>query len=275
MNILADEKNYKLQHMLGSSFFEQLFSFIQEGNQAPTLREIKAKMAYPKMEKALDLLIEEQIILRENKRYYLNLTAINQSENESLIIDEVLRINEQLNGFTMEQQMQIIAKWYQSIDFETAILVPQDVPFLFIDSVETDLIKILSFASSRRSQSLPNYFKAQRQKIHWADYNAFNRLLGDLDPTYFLDQVFMIVEQISQEKRVRPSIFLTALEWFGIVAFDKQWAVTIPMVKKEISIKSPSTSESYERMTAVDQSIVLTKVVNQLKLFDKTIIIYK
>ena len=274
MKILVNETNKKLQVLVQNPVFQELLVFMETSAEAPTLRKIKEKIAHPKIEKILDDLIKEQIILRENKRYYLNLAVVSQSFNQEVdqvASDFVLG----LANYSNNQKLIMIESLYQAIDFERPIILTEDAPVVYVETVATDLLKVISFTNQTWAYNLPNYFKTQKLQVTKSAFSALDQLLGDVDPVYFLDQVLVIVEKIMHGERIRKSIFLTALEEFGYVVFDEKWLLTVPVIE-EADINTINLSiPGYEILSPLHKRQVLTKVITDLELFDKTIIIKK
>lgn len=274
MKILVNEANQKLQALLQNTVFQELLVFMETSAEAPTLRKIKEKIAHPKIEKILDDSIKEQVILRENKRYYLNLAVVNQSFNQE--VDQVASdFVLSLANYSNDRKMLIIESMYQAIDFETPIILTQDIPIVYVETVETDLLKVISFTNQPWAYSLPNYFKNQELQMTRLEFSALDQLLGDVDPIYFLDQVFVIVEKIIRGERIRKSIFLTALEKFGYVGFDEKWLLRVPVIQESDIEAANLWIPSYEMLSPLQKRQVLTKVVTDLGLTNKTIMIKK
>lgn len=274
MKILVNEANQKLAAKLQSPIFKELILLMETSLEALTLRQIKEKMMDPKIEKILDDLIKEQVVLRENKRYYLNLAVVSQTSNcevNRVASDFVLS----LANYSNDRKMLIIESMYQAIDFETPIILTQDIPIVYVETVETDLLKVISFTNQPWAYSLPNYFKNQELQMTRLEFSALDQLLGDVDPIYFLDQVFVIVEKIIRGERIRKSIFLTALEKFGYVGFDEKWLLRVPVIQESDIEAANLWIPSYEMLSPLQKRQVLTKVVTDLGLTNKTIMIKK
>ena len=274
MKILVNEANQKLQVLLQNPVFQELIIFIETSAEAPTLRKIKEEIVHPKIEKILDDLIKEQIILRENKRYYLNLAVVSQSFNQEVdqvASDFVLG----LANYSNNQKLIMMESLYQAIDFERPIILTEDAPVVYVETVATDLLKVISFTNQTWAYNLPNYFKTQKLQVTKSEFSALDQLLGDVDPVYFLDQVLVIVEKIMHGERIRKSIFLTALEEFGYVVFDEKWLLTVPVIEEADMNAINLSIPSYEILSPLHKMQVLTKVITDLELFDKTIIIKK
>jgi len=274
MKILVNEANQKLQALLQNTVFQELLVFMETSAEAPTLRKIKEKIAHPKIEKILEDSIKEQVILRENKRYYLNLAVVNQSFNQEVdqvASDFVLG----MANFPNVQKMIMIESLYQAIDFETPIILTEDIPVVYAETVESDLLKVISFTNDLWAYNLPNFFKYQKLQMTRPEFSNLDKLLGDVDPVYFLDQIFVIIEKIMRGERIRKSIFLTALEEFGYVVFDEKWILTVAVIEEADVDAINLLIPGYEMLSPLHKRQVLTKLVTDLELFNKTVMIKK
>lgn len=55
-------------------------------------------------------------------------------------------------------------------------------------------------------------------------------LIDDVDPHYYLDQVWTILDKIQQQRRrIRENIFLTSLQEFQLIDYQDRWVVTVPI----------------------------------------------
>lgn len=274
MKILTDETNEKLQTALQSPFFSQLDDLLTTSKEAPTLRQIKAKIDLPKIEKKLDYLIEEQIILRENKRYFFAVSTI-EVEDEAFISRAVMSLFEWLATFSREQQMQVIASLYQMIDRKTPIITKVELPLLFVEVNQTDLLAIVHFTTEEKTFSLANYFKTQRTQIGIERFEAVTQLLGDVDPKYYLDQAFVIVDTLRQGRKVRKSIFLESLEQFGLVKLEEAWQLNVPILSEGQKVAIESVPSIYLEATDYQKRQMLYGIVQKLDLINQTMIVLK
>ncbi|MEG0293933.1 DUF1803 domain-containing protein [Enterococcus sp.] len=274
MRVLVDERNPKLIKMLEGAFFQQLYLLLSTSSEAPTLRQIKASVDEPKVEKTLDYFIKEKIISRVNKRYFLTIPTI-KDDDEDLLASIAQELIENLENYSKEQQILHIEALYQRIGQHPPIEITEEYPMLILNSIETDLLKVLSFEKERWAFNLPNYFQAQRMQTKKTEFEAMTALIGDVNPSYYLDQVFVLVEKMTEGQKVRESIFLKSLEICGIVQRKENISLTVPVIGLKEEVNLNELPSAYKQLNPIQQKSLLLMVVESLNLVNQTVFVIK
>ncbi|GGI64548.1 DUF1803 domain-containing protein [Enterococcus alcedinis] len=274
MRVLVDERNPKLIKMLEGAFFQQLYLLLSTSSEAPTLRQIKASVDEPKVEKTLDYFIKEKIISRVNKRYFLTIPTI-KDDDEDLLASIAQELIENLGNYSKEQQILYIEALYQRIGQHPPIEIAEEYPMLILNSIETDLLKVLSFEKERWAFNLPNYFQAQRMPTIKTEFEAMTALIGDVNPSYYLDQVFVLVEKMTEGQKVRESIFLKSLEICGILQRKENISLTVPVIGLKEEVNLNELPSAYKQLNPIQQKSLLLMVVESLNLVNQTVFVIK
>lgn len=274
MRILVDERNPRLIKMLEGAFFQQLYLLLSTSSEAPTLRQIKAAVDEPKVEKTLDYFIKEKIISRVNKRYFLTLPTIKE-DDEDLLASIAQELIENLGNYSKEQQILHIEALYQRIGQQPPVKIAEEYPMLILHSIETDLLKVLSFEKERWAFNLPNYFQAQRIPIKKSEFEAITAVIGDVNPNYYLDQIFVLVEKLMKGQKVRESIFLKSLELLGIVQREATFSLTVPVIQLTSQTMLNDLPTTYQQLNPLQQKRLLLIVVESLNFVNQTVFVIK
>ena len=179
------------------------------------LREIKAQFSEVPVDKYLEEYIKAGLILRENKRYYLNLPFLESTE--SLELDQEVFVRDDSPIY-----QEILGKHFQTE------LRNQTNGAILVESTD--------FA--REKMTLSNYFyKVKHQSLLTKEQQRLYEILGDVNPEYALKYMttfllkFLKKDQLMQKRR---DIFVDSLVLLGYivqnedgkyelaVAFDKE-----------------------------------------------------
>ena len=178
-------------------FFRDLVDYLDQHDDV-ILREIKAQFPEVAVDKLLEKYIKAGLILRENKRYYLNLPFLESTE--SLELDQEVFV---IDNSPIYQE--ILEKHFQTElrnQTNAAILIE-----------ETDF--------ERNAQTLSNYFyKVAHQYPLTEGQEKLYVILGDVNPEYALKYMttfllkFLKKDQLMQKRR---DIFVDSLEVLGYI----------------------------------------------------------
>ena len=178
-------------------FFRDLVDYLDQHDDV-ILREIKAQFPEVAVDKLLEKYIKAGLILRENKRYYLNLPFLESTE--SLELDQEVFV---IDNSPIYQE--ILEKHFQTElrnQTNAAILIE-----------ETDF--------ERNVQTLSNYFyKVAHQYPLTEEQEKLYAILGDVNPEYALKYMttfllkFLKKDQLMQKRR---DIFVDSLEVLGYI----------------------------------------------------------
>ena len=178
-------------------FFRDLVDYLDQHDDV-ILREIKAQFSEVPVDKYLEEYIKVGLILRENKRYYLNLPFLESTE--SLELDQEIFVRDDSPIY-----QEILEKHFQTElrnQTNTAILKER-----------TDF--------AREKMTLSNYFyKVKHQYPLTEEQQALYGILGDVNPEYALKYMttfllkFLKKHQLMQKRR---DIFVDSLVLLGYI----------------------------------------------------------
>ena len=195
-------------------FFRNLVDYLDQHDDV-ILREIKAQFPEVAVDKYLEEYIKAGLILRENKRYYLNLPFLKSTESLALDQEIFVRDDSQIYQEILEK------------DFQTELRNQTNAAIL---EEHTDF--------ARGKMTLSNYFyKVKHQYPLTEEQQALYGILGDVNPEYALKYMttfllkFLKKDQLMQKRR---DIFVDSLVLLGyivqnedgkyelVVEFDKE-----------------------------------------------------
>lgn len=178
-------------------FFRDLIAYLDQHDDV-ILREIKAQFPEVAVDKYLEEYIKASLILRENKRYYLNLPFL--VSTESLELDQEVFVREESPIY-----QEILKKKFQTeLRNQTNAAILEEY---------TDF--------ARDKMTLSNYFyKVKHQYPLTEKQQELYEILGDVNPEYALKYMttfllkFLKKDQVQQKRR---DIFVDSLEILGYI----------------------------------------------------------
>lgn len=178
-------------------FFRDLIAYLDQHDDV-ILREIKAQYPEVAVDKYLEEYIKAGLILRENKRYYLNLPFLESTE--SLELDREVFVREESSVY---QELQEKLFQTELRNHTNAALLVEKTDF------------------ARQKMTLSNYFyKVKHQYPLTAQQQELYGILGDVNPEYALKYMttfllkFLKKDQVQQKHR---DIFVDSLEILGYI----------------------------------------------------------
>ena len=178
-------------------FFKDLINYLDQQDDV-ILRQIKAQFTDQPVDKLMEEYIKAGLILRENKRYTLNLPFLESADLVDL--DQEVFVREDSELF-----QELKAKVFQTELSNT--------------TNEAILIEETDFA--RNAQTLSNYFyKVKHQYPLTEDQEKLYAILGDVNPEYALKYMTSFLlkflkKEVVQQKR--KDIFVDSLEILGYI----------------------------------------------------------
>ena len=178
-------------------FFRDLVDYLDQHDDV-ILREIKAQFPEVAVDKLLEEYIKAGLILRENKRYYLNLPFLESTE--SLELDQEVFVRDDSPIY-----QEILKKYFQTeLRNQTNAAILKEY---------TDFV--------REKMTLSNYFyKVKHQYPLTEEQQALYGILGDVNPEYALKYMttfllkFLKKDQLMQKRR---DIFVDSLVLLGYI----------------------------------------------------------
>lgn len=277
MEIIYDTKSQWQQKQLTSTTFLKIYELFSI-KEDYILRELKENFTKEeKLETKLEQLIEQQIILREKRHYFLNLPNLSLNEDKRKIDEWVALFMAELQEKPISEQLMSLVLLADNACEFAPFRLPEKVNFAFFSQLENDLGSLYSFSLKRTAFNLPNYFLWQRQ--HSKDHSFFSleQLIGDVEPNYYLDQVFVILEKIlAGRRRIRPSIFTESLKKVAIIEEKANYTIVAPIVHKLTSTWLHSTILfEFTQLSYYLQRRIIGELLIQLNLENKTLILLK
>lgn len=178
-------------------FFRDLVNYLDQHDDV-ILREIKAQFPEVPVDKHLEEYIKAGLILRENKRYYLNLPFLESTE--SLELDQEVFVRDDSPIY-----QEILGKHFQTeLRNQTNAAILEE---------HTDF--------ARGKMTLSNYFyKVKFQYSLTEEQQRLYEILGDVNPEYALKYMttfllkFLKKDQLMQKRR---DIFVDSLVLLGYI----------------------------------------------------------
>ena len=178
-------------------FFRDLVDYLDQHDDV-ILREIKAQFPEVAVDKLLEEYIKAGLILRENKRYYLNLPFLESTE--SLALDQEVFVRDDSHVY-----QEILDKHFQTeLRNQTNVAILEE---------HTDF--------AREKMTLSNYFyKVKFQYPLTEEQQRLYEILGDVNPEYALKYMttfllkFLKKDQLMQKRR---DIFVDSLFLLGYI----------------------------------------------------------
>ena len=178
-------------------FFKDLINFLDQHDDV-ILRQIKAQFPDQPVDKLMEEYIKAGFILRENKRYTLNLPFLESADlvdlDQEVFVREDSAVYQELKAKVFQTELRNTTN--------EAILVE-----------ETDF--------ARNAQTLSNYFyKVKHQYPLTEEQEKLYAILGDVNPEYALKYMtsfllkFLKKEVVQQKRR---DIFVDSLEVLGCI----------------------------------------------------------
>ena len=197
-------------------FFRDLVDYLDQHDDV-ILREIKAQFPDLPVDKYLEEYIKAGLILRENKRYYLNLPFLESTD--SLALDQEVFVRDDSPIY-----QEILEKHFQTeLRNQTNAAILKEY---------TDF--------AREKMTLSNYFyKVKHQYPLTEEQQALYGILGDVNPEYALKYMttfllkFLKKGQLMQKRR---DIFVDSLVLLGYIVQneDGKYELTVEFDKERL-----------------------------------------
>ena len=178
-------------------FFKDLINYLDQQDDV-ILRKIKAQFPDQSVDKLMEEYIKAGLILRENKRYYLNLPFLDSTD--SLELDQEIFVRDDSPIY-----QEILGK-----HFKTELRNQTNAAIL---EEHTDF--------AREKMTLSNYFyKVKHQYPLTKEQQELYAILGDVNPEYALKYMtsfllkFLKRDEVQQKRR---DIFVDSLEVLGYI----------------------------------------------------------
>lgn len=245
------------QKLQKDKFLQQLIEFLYQ--VTPSLREIKAKFPdVPQIDRKIDIYIDEGIIYRENKRYYLFLKPSQTEFPIAEIVNQEIELLKQHKPdivffYHYFNQLRLSQPEYLLVDkmpiiyqIEKLNCQKNGVSIYFLNDING-----LSF-------NLFNYFKHQFNEELSEKEESINQLIGDVNPEYALKHMtIFLLKFISNINvtRTRKDVLIDAMAEFGMIQLKDGG---------EYQLITPYFSQLTTDMTIINE----IEIIEQQFLFD-------
>ena len=195
-------------------FFKDLINYLDQQDDV-ILRQIKAQFPDQSVDKLMEEYIKAGLILRENKRYYLNLPFLESTESLELYQEVFVRDDSPIYQEILEKH------------FQTELRNQTNAAIL---EEYTDFV--------REKMTLSNYFyKVKHQYPLTKEQQRLYDILGDVNPEYALKYMttfllkFLKKDQLMQKRR---DIFVDSLVLLGYIVQneDGKYELTVEFDKE-------------------------------------------
>ena len=197
-------------------FFLDLVDYLDRHDDV-ILREIKAQFPEIPVDKYLEEYIKAGLILRENKRYYLNLPFLESTESLELDQEVFVRDDSPIYQEILEKHFQTELR-----NQTNAAIIKEYTDF------------------AREKMTLSNYFyKVKHQYPLTEEQQALYGILGDVNPEYALKYMttfllkFLKKDQLMQKRR---DIFVDSLVLLGYIVQNEEgkYELTVEFDKERL-----------------------------------------
>lgn len=267
-----ENKRKLIEHPLFQPMIDYL---IEQGSQEVILRQLKKAFPQKKMEHFLDQMIDSGLIIRENRRYRCAFPVYDQGDFQTEIkqltkelINELMKQPEhRRNLFLSEEIWDFCHETTSPYFYATSFSVPTIVRL----EAGNENYRFRTLTQGEEVVSLPTYFHLQKQQTPLSkEFQALGQLLGDVNETYFFDQIEIIIERICENKykKRRESIFLDALLLARVVAQEEQYRLLLPITedRKDALLQKYEPSTETPMQAAFIKEQALVEVMGQLDL---------
>lgn len=198
-------------------FFIDLVDYLDQHDDV-ILREIKAQFPDVAVDKLMEEFIKAGLILRENKRYYLNLPLLESLDSLELDQEIFVREDSPIYQVLLEKT------------FETELRNQTNAAIL---------IEHTDFA--RQKMTLSNYFYKVKNQYPLTEYQQkLYDILGDVNPEYVLKYMttfllkFLKKDQLMQKRR---DIFVDSLVVLGYIVQNEagKYELTVDFDKERLT----------------------------------------
>lgn len=116
-----------------------------------------------------------------------------------------------LAALSLEERSIAFIHLYPKNKDHSPFLLDETVPFSYYATISNDLVTITSLATQEDAWTLPHYFQSHLKSAANSLFEPMESLIGDVDPHYYLDQVWTILDKIQQQRRGMRSWHLRTL----------------------------------------------------------------
>lgn len=249
----------KYQPIVENSLFLPLVDYMLENSQKQViLRELKKQIPEKGLEKLIDKMIETGLMKREERRYLLNF-PVYKSVSKKIVQESAEKVADKLRQLAPDKQLLFLGEKLWTYCFESSddYFYATSLERYFYEKREAgnDTLRFITISQREKwSKTLPNYFVLQKKQREIPQgLMEVATLLGDVNESYYFDQVEMLIEraQVGKLKSKRPNIFLDSLLKMQILTKEEeQFRLQVPLIEQsegvEVTLPNIETQENDE-----------------------------
>lgn len=244
----SKNKYKKIGKLIDSEIFQSFIDYMYHHRYKEIiLRELKTAFPQRKFEAFLDQLIEEDLVKRENRRYYLNFPILEENKFQKEIEQTTSLMVQRLTSFSQEEKQIMLGEgiWDSCFEMENDYFYATNEKVIPI-SKHVAGNHTYQWISVNYQEKLPcslaNYFYLQKKQLAISiEFVELAKMIGDVNEVYYFDQVEVIIERIqaNKYKNRRPSIFFDSLVLTNtvetkLVENEEKTQLTMPVVDTKL-----------------------------------------
>ena len=246
MNYFYSQNHQQLlSKLVNNAVFPTLIEYLHHHQEEDIiLRELKKNFDQPKFEAFLDQLIDENLIKRENRRYKLNFPIFEEETYQKEIEEAAAQILQAISHLSQTEKQLVMGNecWQECFVSNSTYFYAtlEDLIPVTRQVAGNENYRFVSLNyHNKLSYSLANYFYLQKKQLPVpSEFLKLVELIGDVNETYYFDQVEVIIERIQAQKykNRRSSIFFDSLILSNTVKVVKtndqlNYQLALPLVK--------------------------------------------
>lgn len=258
MRILSQNK--QLQKVLQNQETQVLLRYFWSLQKPAMLREIRQQLPELKhLDQQLDQLILHRVVQRENRRYQLSLPCY-QSYPES---SEYFEISALCQQFPQKEVLYfLVENFYQAAPVETIavdFLLPQRTKL-----ANDDYQLVTINQSEPQALTLPNYFSYQAEMAYPVVFETLEKLIGDVNQAFFMNQIGMIFDFVLKGKAPRrKTIYLESLLLTDSIQLTPEIKLNLPVLTADENNFSALT-EKLKHLPEEVRFFVVNQLIQEL-----------
>lgn len=305
-NLDPQNSRKKIDRFLSYDWFCELLKFVYQ--KEPILREINAKfesIAKKKLIEAIELAISENIIIRNNRRYYFKGIAVSNEYLTScqVSLKPIVRECQQFlksikEKYSLNEEELLIfgyGLFFGDVFKEKYVPKQEKVTIVLEDASEFNQYSVfekystkqydwLAFSQINNPQSnWYDYFVHANSQIKKDEYQAIRKLLGDVHPDYFLEHLLQLYKKINRRGTLTlktQTVYLqAALLMKQVTQKGNNFYLNIPFITKAEKKRELDFSQDFEESVKkinfssyVEYLVFYQMLLEKIETFDQVVV---